>query len=138
MRVWRRNARCQLVAGEVGATITRAFQAQLFLQTPSNFVCEDLEFSSAPSTTPNHVNINISSSAASRSPPVSMDLANAPEELTKGLDALYLERAGWALKTRQPSANVLKGCKRPDDPASASKTLEELIELASITIQTRK
>jgi hypothetical protein len=60
-----------------------------------------------------------------------MDLANAPEELTKGLDALYLERADWASNTRQSGADVLK---RPDDPASAARTLEDLIELASIIL----
>lgn len=67
-----------------------------------------------------------------------MELANAPEQLTKGLDALYLERAGWASETHQPGADVLKGHKRPDDPASAARTLEDLIALVSLLAETRE
>lgn len=67
-----------------------------------------------------------------------MELANAPNELTKGLDALYLERVLRASETHQPGTDVLEGHKRPNDPASAAKTLEELIQLAGSTPETRK
>ena len=67
-----------------------------------------------------------------------MELANAPDELTKGLDPLYLERVVRVSETYQPGTDVLEGHKRPDDPASAAKTLEELIQLAGSTPETRK
>lgn len=67
-----------------------------------------------------------------------MELANAPDELTKGLDALYLERVVRVSETHQPGADVLEGHKRPGDPASAATTLEELIQLAGSIPETRK
>lgn len=67
-----------------------------------------------------------------------MELANAPDELTKDLDALYLERVARVSETHQPGADVLEGHKRPGDPASAATTLEELIQLAGSMPETRK
>ena len=124
---------CLLGADEERANTTLDFQAPPFLQTPSHFAKTSTSNLHVGSLTNQHI-----SCIASRSPSGSMELANAPEELTKGLDALYLERAGWVSNTHQSGTDVLEGHKRPDDPVSAAKTLEDLIELASSISETRK
>ena len=60
-----------------------------------------------------------------------MNLADAPEEVANAIDALSIERVDWALKMHQSRADVFKGRERPGGPASATKTLEDLIKLAS-------
>ena len=84
--------------------------------------------------TPRHPNIRKASwSIASRSTSGNMNLNEAPESTTGGIDELYLRRAEWAGKGLRSRAGVFHGRARPGGPASASKTRDDLTQLASST-----
>ncbi len=58
-----------------------------------------------------------------------MQLKGAHESLINGIDDLYLRRADWAAKERRSRADIFNGRARPVDPASVSKTREDLAQL---------
>lgn len=62
-----------------------------------------------------------------------MQFKSTHESLTNGIDDLYLKRADWAAKERRSRADIFNGRSRPGDPASASKTLDDLAQLVSNT-----
>jgi hypothetical protein len=109
-------------ADEEGATTTRAFQVlSAYKRHPNSRKLR------AQTCTSTHSNIDTSSCITSRSPSGSMEIENAPEHMTKGLDARYLKRVEWAYKMYNSRAKVFRGLERPGDPSNAARTLEDLI-----------
>ena len=69
-----------------------------------------------------------------------MQLNSAHESLSSGIGIkeLYLKRADWAANERRTRADIFNGRARPGDPASASKTMDDLDQLASNALKTHK
>ena len=136
MHVRRPEACCLLVLDGEGATTTRAFQGRADLRMPSHLA--EISTLYLLENTSSRSQTNTPSYIALRSPSANMDIDKAPEHMTKGLDELYLKRTKWVMEMRASGADVFRGCKRPCDPTSATKTLEDLVQLASDPNETRK
>ena len=62
-----------------------------------------------------------------------MELKNAPESMTRGIDELLIKRADWVAKEHRSRADMFRGRGRPGDAVRASKTTEDMNQLASNT-----
>lgn len=62
-----------------------------------------------------------------------MEFHEAPKSTTTGVDESHRMRAEFVANVLRPRVALFNGHARPDDPASASKTKEDLAQLASDT-----